>query len=86
VQRSDRIAVIIGAGPAGLTAAYELLTRACIRPIVLERSTYLGGISRTINYKNNRMDMGGHRYALAMPKSWDECHSKPCQAAIGRHI
>jgi len=57
-----KIAIIIGAGPAGLTAAFELATRTDIRPIVLERSTYMGGISRTINYKGNRMDMGGHRF------------------------
>ncbi len=57
-----RTAIIIGAGPAGLTAAYELLTRAGIRPIVLERSAYMGGISRTIQYKGNRMDLGGHRF------------------------
>src|SRR6266542_4654093 len=58
----SKTAIIIGAGPAGLTAAYELLTRANVRPIVLERSTYMGGISRTINYKGNRMDIGGHRF------------------------
>ncbi|MGA2989285.1 MAG: NAD(P)/FAD-dependent oxidoreductase [Candidatus Korobacteraceae bacterium] len=57
-----KTAVIIGAGPAGLTAAYELLTRAGIRPIVLERDAYLGGISRTIQYRGNRMDLGGHRF------------------------
>jgi protoporphyrinogen oxidase len=57
-----KTAIIIGAGPAGLTAAYELLTRTDIRPIVLERSTHMGGISRTINYKGNRMDLGGHRF------------------------
>src|SRR6266567_8661108 len=55
-------AVIIGAGPAGLTAAYELLTRTDIMPIVLERSAYMGGISRTVNYKGNRIDIGGHRF------------------------
>src|SRR5438094_8860146 len=55
-------AVIIGAGPAGLTAAYELLTRTDIMPIVLERSTYMGGISRTVRYKGNRIDIGGHRF------------------------
>jgi protoporphyrinogen oxidase len=55
-------AVIIGAGPAGLTAAYELLTRTHIIPIVLEKSSYMGGISRTVNYKGNRMDIGGHRF------------------------
>jgi len=55
-------AIIAGAGPAGLTAAYELLKRTDILPIVLEKSEYIGGISRTINYKGNRMDMGPHRF------------------------
>jgi protoporphyrinogen oxidase len=55
-------AIIIGAGPAGLTAAYELLKRTDIIPIVLEKSEYIGGISRTIEYKGNRMDMGPHRF------------------------
>jgi protoporphyrinogen oxidase len=55
-------AIIIGAGPAGLTAAYELLSRTGIQPIVLERSEHLGGICRTVNYKGNRMDIGGHRF------------------------
>src|SRR5579872_1816242 len=55
-------AIIIGAGPAGLTAAYELLTRTDIQPIVLEKSDCMGGISRTVNYKGNRMDIGGHRF------------------------
>jgi len=55
-------AIIIGAGPAGLTAAYELLNRTDIKPIVLEKSVYIGGISRTIDYKGNRMDMGPHRF------------------------
>src|SRR5271165_5159220 len=55
-------AIIIGAGPAGLTAAYELLTRAGIQPIVLEKSHHMGGISRTVNYKGNRIDIGGHRF------------------------
>ncbi len=59
---SKKIAIIIGAGPAGLTAAYELLTRTGITPIVLEKSTYMGGISRTINFKGNRIDLGGHRF------------------------
>ena len=58
----QRIALIIGAGPAGLTAAYELLTRTDIKPVVLEKSQYMGGIARTINYKGNRIDIGGHRF------------------------
>ncbi len=57
-------AIIIGAGPAGLTAAYELLKKSNdIKPIILEESNgVIGGISQTVNYKNNRMDIGGHRF------------------------
>src|SRR6202142_2129597 len=57
-----RRAVIIGAGPAGLTAAFELLGRTDITPVVLEKCDYMGGISRTVNYKGNRIDIGGHRF------------------------
>jgi protoporphyrinogen oxidase len=59
---SQRVAIIIGAGPAGLTAAYELLKRTDVKPIVLERSEYMGGIARTVCYKGNRIDIGGHRF------------------------
>ncbi len=55
-------AVIIGAGPAGLTAAYELLKRSNIKPIVFEKSEEIGGLSRTVRYKGNRIDIGGHRF------------------------
>lgn len=56
-------AIIMGAGPAGLTAAYELLrTSDEYEIIILEESTEIGGISRTVNYKGNRMDIGGHRF------------------------
>jgi protoporphyrinogen oxidase len=58
----NKRAIIIGAGPAGLTAALELLRRTDIKPIVLEASGEIGGISRTIRYKGNRMDIGGHRF------------------------
>jgi protoporphyrinogen oxidase len=57
-----KTAVIIGAGPAGLTAALELLRRTEIKPVILEASHEIGGISRTIRYKGNRMDIGGHRF------------------------
>ena len=57
-----RTAVIIGAGPAGLTAAYELLTRSDVRPIVLERNPEVGGLARTIQHHGNLMDIGGHRF------------------------
>src|SRR6202795_649747 len=55
-------AIIIGAGPAGLTAALEFLRKTDVQPIVLEASQEIGGISRTIRYKGNRMDIGGHRF------------------------
>lgn len=58
----ERKAIIIGAGPAGLTAAYELLKRSDIKPVVIERDAQVGGISKTIEYKGNRMDLGGHRF------------------------
>ena len=61
-MKRRQTAIIIGAGPAGLTAAYELLTRTGIKPVVLEKSSYMGGISRTVNYKGNRIDIGGHRF------------------------
>jgi protoporphyrinogen oxidase len=54
--------LIIGAGPAGLTAALEFLRKTDVIPIVLEASQEIGGISRTIRYKGNRMDIGGHRF------------------------
>ena len=59
---TKRTAIIIGAGPAGLTAAIELLRHSEIKPIVLEASLEIGGISRTVLYKGNRMDIGGHRF------------------------
>jgi protoporphyrinogen oxidase len=55
-------AIIIGAGPAGLTAALEFLRRSDVTPIVIEASHEIGGISRTVRYKGNRMDIGGHRF------------------------
>ncbi|MBN1425554.1 NAD(P)/FAD-dependent oxidoreductase [Candidatus Fermentibacteria bacterium] len=57
-----RIALIIGAGPAGLTAAYELARRTDVTPIVLEATADIGGISKTVNHRGNRLDIGGHRF------------------------
>ena len=59
---TKKTAIIVGAGPAGLTLALELLRRTEIHPVVLEQSEYMGGISRTVRYKGNRMDIGGHRF------------------------
>lgn len=59
---SQKVAVIIGAGPAGLTAAYELIDKTNIKPIIFETTESTGGISKTVNYKGNRIDIGGHRF------------------------
>lgn len=59
---SKKTAIIIGAGPAGLTAAYELLHKTDIKPIIFEASGDIGGIAKTVNYKGNKIDMGGHRF------------------------
>ena len=57
-----RCVVIAGAGPAGLTAALELLRRSDCVPLVFEADTQGGGISKTVEYRGNRMDLGGHRF------------------------
>lgn len=57
-----KTAIIIGAGPAGLTAAYEFLEKSDIKPIIFESTDMLGGISQTNVYKGNRIDIGGHRF------------------------
>lgn len=54
--------VIIGAGPAGLTAAYELATRSNKKIVVLEADGQVGGISKTVDFKGNKIDIGGHRF------------------------
>ncbi len=74
---------VIGAGPAGLTAAYELLRQSKEYEVtVLEESEAMGGISKTVNYKGNRMDMGGHRFFSKVPEvnAWWE-HMLPVQGA-----
>lgn len=59
---TKKVAIIAGAGPAGLTAAYELLKRTDIQPLVCESTDAIGGIAQTYNYKGNRIDIGGHRF------------------------
>ena len=68
--------IVIGAGPAGLTAAYELLKRDKEAEVtIFEESNCFGGISRTVQYNGNRMDMGGHRFFSKIPEVnewWDQ--------------
>ncbi len=59
--------IVIGAGPAGLTAAYEL-SKIGIKPIVLEMGSHVGGIARTEVYRGYRMDIGGHRFFTKVPE------------------
>ena len=54
--------IIIGGGPAGLTAGYELTKNSDNEVVILEESKVLGGISQTVKYNGNRMDIGGHRF------------------------
>lgn len=78
--------IVIGGGPAGLTAAYELLDKSNEYSVVLlEESDCFGGISKTVNYKGNRMDMGGHRFFSKIPEVnawWDKM--LPMQGAMSK--
>src|SRR5579883_489440 len=97
MTKRRRTAVIIGAGPAGLTAAYELLTRTDIRPVVIEMSDQVGGISRTVQYAGNRIDLGGHRFFsksdrvmdwwfqhLAIEKTPEKPHESSAEDGFGK--
>ncbi|MEJ2705122.1 MAG: NAD(P)-binding protein, partial [Sedimentisphaerales bacterium] len=67
-------ALVIGAGPAGLTAAYEL-SRQGILSTILEADVVVGGISRTVNHHGYRFDIGGHRFFSKVPvinQLWNE--------------
>ena len=54
--------IIIGAGPAGLACAYYILKHTDYKPIILEATEFIGGISRSHRYNGNSMDLGGHRF------------------------
>lgn len=66
---SKQNVMIVGGGPAGLTAAYELQKRSPdIRPVVFEAGDLVGGISRTESLTGNRFDIGGHRFFTKVPE------------------
>jgi protoporphyrinogen oxidase len=74
VHARDARFVVIGAGPAGLTAAYELV-KLGLRPVVLEKERLVGGLARTEKYKGFHFDMGGHRFftkSEEVKKMWHE--------------
>ncbi len=74
VSQKDKKVVIIGAGPAGLTAAFELC-KAGISSIVLEKDKVVGGIARTVQHKGYHFDIGGHRFftkVRAVEDMWNE--------------
>ncbi|MBN1257975.1 MAG: NAD(P)/FAD-dependent oxidoreductase [Planctomycetes bacterium] len=78
MQADPREFTIIGAGPAGLAAAYELMRRACDCQI-LEQARQAGGLSRTVNYRGYRCDIGGHRFFTKNPevdRLWHEILSE----------
>ncbi|OVE82070.1 hypothetical protein BVY03_02120 [bacterium K02(2017)] len=72
MSEKTKTAIIIGAGPAGLTAAYELLEQTNIKPIIYEMTGDIGGIAKTVNHNGNRIDIGGHRFFSKSEKimSW----------------
>lgn len=83
----SRVAIIIGAGPAGLTAAYELLERSDVKPIIIEKDTVIGGLARTLDYKGNRLDIGPHRFFSKSDRVMDWWMTMmPVQALPGQEV
>lgn len=74
LEHRDKKVVVIGGGPAGLTAAYELC-KVGVESIVLEKDNVVGGLSRTVHYKGYHFDIGGHRFftkVKAVEDMWRE--------------
>src|SRR6266516_6047126 len=70
--------LILGAGPAGLTAAYEL-SKNGVSSVLLEQDSSVGGLARTVEYKGCRFDIGGHRFYTRIPmveQMWREVLGK----------
>ncbi|MCA1614390.1 MAG: FAD-dependent oxidoreductase, partial [Acidobacteria bacterium] len=76
--KQDKRVIIIGGGPAGLTAAYEL-AKANVKSVVLEKEPVVGGLSRTVSHNGNLFDLGGHRFftkVKAVDDLWREVLQK----------
>ena len=85
-EKNKKKVVIIGAGPAGLTAAYHLC-KEDVESIVLEKDDVVGGISRTVDYKGYLFDIGGHRFftkVKAVDDMWREVLAKEDYLRRGR--
>lgn len=80
-ERFDKKVVVIGAGPAGLTAAYELC-KADVECVVLEKDKQVGGITRTANYKGYNFDIGGHRFFTKVKAVQDIWHGGAAQRRL----
>lgn len=81
-KKFSRIAVIVGAGPAGLTAALELLRTTDVKPIIYETEDVIGGISRTARYNGNR----GVSYPFKNVYASSETNLMAWQLPSGRKI
>jgi protoporphyrinogen oxidase len=87
-SQNKRVCLIVGAGPAGLTAALELLRSGKgIKPVIYEAGPQAGGISRTVEYKGNRIDIGGHRFFSKsewVTKFWSDIIEMPTRTRLSR--
>src|SRR5579859_7521881 len=85
MSKREQTALIIGAGPAGLTAAYELLEKTNITPIIFEATNDIGGIAKTVRYKGNRIDIGGHRFFSKSDRVMEWCNKiLPLQGGLAK--
>lgn len=84
-----KIAIIIGAGPAGLAAAYELIKSTDVKPIIIERESQVGGLAKTVVYKDQRLDIGPHRFFSKVERVnnlWQELLPILEQAGNDKHL
>ena len=71
MERKQRVALIIGAGAAGITAAYKFVTESDIKPIVIEEENCVGGLAKTVTFDGDKADIGPHRFFTKDEKVMD---------------